>query len=132
MQDVLQAMTITMELRGFARSTQRMYLSHLQRFCRFCGKPPYEVGYDEVRAFLHHVIKDRQLSSAYVNSAYGAIKFYYQSVLRREWNMLHVPRVKKKSALPTVLTPREVRRILDTTVNLKHKAMLSTIYSGQR
>ncbi|MGF7050572.1 hypothetical protein J2T13_005122 [Paenibacillus sp. DS2015] len=97
MQDWIQSMTFSMELRGFAKSTQRTYLAHMRRFYSFCGKPPASVGYDEVRAFLHHAIKTKKLSSAYVNSAYGAIKFYYQSVLFREWNMLHVPRVKKKS-----------------------------------
>jgi integrase/recombinase XerD len=44
--------------------------------------------------------------------------------------MLHVPRVKKKTKLPTLLSPQEVRRILDATSNLKHKAILSTIYSA--
>lgn len=39
--------------------------------------------------------------------------------------MLHVPRVKKQSTLPTILTPQEVRRIIDAASNLKHKAILS-------
>lgn len=130
MQDLMQSMTFSMELRGFAKSTQRTYLAHMQRFHLFCGKHPASAGYDEVRAFLHHAIKAKKLSSAYVNSAYGAIKFYYQTVLCREWNMLHVPRMKKKSFLPTMLTPQEVSRIIEATVNLKHKAILSTIYSA--
>ncbi|MGF7047566.1 site-specific recombinase XerD, partial [Paenibacillus sp. DS2015] len=130
MQDLIQSMTVSMELRGFAQSTQKIYLAHLKRFYSFCGKAPASVGYDEVRAFLHHAISIRKLSSAYVNSAYGAIKFYYQSVLFREWNMLHIPRVKKKSFLPTILTFQEVCQILDATHNLKHRAILTTIYSA--
>jgi integrase/recombinase XerD len=130
MQNVIQSMTISMELRGFAKSTQRTYLGHIQRFYEYCGKPLASVGYDEVRSFLHHAIMVRKLSSAYVNSAYGAIKFYFQSVLCREWNMLHVPRVKKKSSLPTILTPSEVLQILACTPNLKHKVILSTVYSA--
>jgi integrase/recombinase XerD len=130
MSDFIQSMTISMELRGFAKSTQRTYLAHMQRFVDFCGQDPVSLGYDEVRAFLHQAITVRKLSSAYVNSAYGALKFFYQSVLFREWNMLHVPRVKKKSFLPTILTLQEVRQILDATSNLKHKAILTTIYSA--
>lgn len=130
MQDFLQAMTISMQLRGFAKSTQRTYLAHLKRYHQFCGKHPASTGYEEVRAFLHHAITVRKLSSAYVNSAYGAIQFYFQSVLCREWNMLHVPRLKKKTSLPTILTQQEVCRIIDATANLKHKAILSTIYSA--
>ncbi|MGF7050793.1 site-specific recombinase XerD, partial [Paenibacillus sp. DS2015] len=130
MQDLIQSMTFSMELRGFAKSTQKTYLAHMKCFYSFCGKDPASVGYDEVRAFLHHAIKTKKLSSSYVNSAYGAIKFYYQSVLFREWNMLYIPRVKKKSFLPTVLTFQEVCQILDATQNLKHRAILTTIYSA--
>jgi integrase/recombinase XerD len=128
--DAQQAMIVTMELRGFAKSTQRIYLAHMKRFTDFCGKPPADADYDEVRSFLYHAITVRKFSSSYVNSAYGAIKFYYQSVLCREWNMLHIPRVKKKSSLPVVLTPQEVHRILYATTNLKHQSILSTIYSA--
>jgi integrase/recombinase XerD len=130
MQDFIQSTTTLMELRGFAKSTQRMYLAHLNRFYHFCGKHPASAGYNEVRSFLHHAIKERKLSSAYVNSAYSAIKFYFQSVLCREWNMLHVPRVKKKSSLPTILSQHEVHQIIQATPNLKHKAILSTVYSA--
>lgn len=112
------------------KSTLRTYLAHIQRYSDFCGNHPASTGYEEVRTFLHHAITVKKHSSAYVNSAYGAIKFYFQSVLCREWNMLHVPRVKKKSSLPTMLTSQEVRQILDATLNLKHKAILSTIYSA--
>jgi len=73
MQNDLLAMKMTMELRGFAKSTERTYLAHLQRFQDFCDKPIHEAGYEEVRAFLHHAINVRNVSSAYVNSAYRAI-----------------------------------------------------------
>lgn len=119
-----------MELRGFAKSTQKTYLGHIRRFENFCGKHPEAAGYDDVRAFLHHAISTRKLSYAYVNSAYGALKFFFQSALCREWNMLHVPRVKKKSFLPVILSPQEVLLVINSTHNLKHKAILSTIYSA--
>ncbi|MCR4442669.1 MAG: site-specific integrase [Peptococcaceae bacterium] len=130
MQDYLQLMMTSMELRGFAKSTQKNYLAHIRRFTQFCGKHPAAAGYDDVRAFLHHAICKRKLSSAYVNSAYGAIKFFFQSALCRKWNMLHVPRVKKRSFLPVILSPQEVFQIINSTNNLKHKAILSTIYSA--
>ena len=130
LQDFIQSMKMAMELKGFAKSTQRTYLAHLTRYAEFCGKHPASTGYDEVRSFLHHSITVKKLSSSYVNSAYGSIKFFFQSVLYREWNMLHVPRIKKRSSLPIVLTPNEVFRILDATAFLKHKAILSTIYSA--
>jgi site-specific recombinase XerD len=38
--------------------------------------------------------------------------------------------MKKKYSLPVVLTPQEVFQIIKATNNLKHKAILSTIYSA--
>lgn len=120
----------SMELRGFARSTMRTYLAHLDRFQNYCKKHPDACGYDDIRSFLHHSIKVRKLSSSYVNAAYAALKFYYETTLCREWNIRHVPRLKSRSFLPDILTPSEVLRILNTVTNLKHKALLSTIYSA--
>lgn len=126
----MQSMKTSMELKGLAQSTQKTYLAHIQRYAEFCQKHPASTGYDEVCSFLHHAITVKKLSSSYVNSSYGAIKFYFQTVLCREWNILHIPRVKKKRTLPIILTSEEVFRILRATENLKHRAILSTIYSA--
>jgi hypothetical protein len=40
-------------------------LAHVQRFCDFCGNPLASVGYDEVRAFLHHALKIRKCSAGH-------------------------------------------------------------------
>ena len=40
------------------------------------------------------------------------------------------PRMKRDRKLPTVLTKAEISAILDATPNLKHKAMIATMYSG--
>lgn len=130
MQQLLTSMSRLMEIKDLAQSTQTAYLSHIRRFRAFCDTPLEAAGYDEVRSFLHHAVKTKKLSPQYVNSAYSAIKFLYQSVLQREWNMLHIPRGKKSFKLPMILTPQEVHRILDATTNLKHKAILSTAYSA--
>ena len=41
-----------------------------------------------------------------------------------------IPRIKEPRKLPTVLSPEEVKDIFDVTENLKHKAILMTVYSA--
>ena len=130
MHDYLETMKVAMELKGFSEATQKAYLAQIRHYERFSGKHPAACGYDEVRAFLHHEIKVRKLSSSYVNIAYGAIKFFYQTALCREWNMQYVPRIKQKRFLPTVLTLQEVEQVIDSVSNLKHKAMLTVCYTS--
>jgi integrase/recombinase XerD len=119
-----------MQLRNFSPKTQYTYLGHIQRFAGFCQKPLEKLGETEIRIFLHHAIHTRNLSSSFVNSAYSAIRFLYETTLDRPWNIKHIPRAKKEKRLPVVLAREEVRLLLDAVENLKHKAILTTIYGA--
>jgi len=46
------------------------------------------------------------------------------------WSDLRIPRLRYDKKLPKYLTKEEVKLLLESTTYLKHKAMLSTIYSA--
>ena len=50
--------------------------------------------------------------------------------LERSWSDLRVPRLRYDKNLPNYLTKKEVKLLLESTTYLKHKAILSTIYSA--
>ena len=130
MQDELQRMQVSMELKRFAQSTQKTYLGHVRRFFTFCSKPLIETNFDDVRNFLYDAIHNRKLSGMFVDSNYAAIKFLFRFVFNRKWDIQDVPRLKRKVFLPEILTREEVLAIINSISNLKHKAMLSTIYAS--
>jgi len=119
-----------MDLRGFAPSTQRTYLMHIKHLTEHFSIPFCDMGYDHVKDFLIHAINIRKLSCEYVNSAYSSFRFLYEAVFEREWNMRHIPRVKKKRKFPEVLSKEEIKKLLNAVSNIKHKAMLTLAYSA--
>jgi site-specific recombinase XerD len=50
--------------------------------------------------------------------------------LERDWKVEKVSRIKEGRKLPSVLSQSEVKAILDATENLKHRALLMTIYAS--
>lgn len=130
MQDILQKMQVSMELKGFAQSTKKTYSAHIKRFAAFCNKPLTQADYLDVRNFLYDAIHNRKLSGMFVDSNYAAIKFLFRFVFNCKWDMQEVPRLKRKVFLPEILTRDEVLSIINSTPNLKHKAVLSTAYSA--
>ena len=46
------------------------------------------------------------------------------------WEDEDIPRMKLDRSLPTVLSREEMNRIIDATPNLKHKAIIATMYSS--
>ena len=123
-------MQMLMELKGFSPSTRKTYLLCVRHFVAYFDRPPSQLGADEICAYLHHLLSDRQLSQSSVSQHYSALKFLYETVLSQKWDAGRIPRVKRAFKLPVILSEEEVQRLLNATDNLKHHSVLTTIYSG--
>jgi integrase/recombinase XerD len=123
-------MIMDLQLKGFSEQTRKAYISHVKAYAKHFGQSPDKLGVNEIKQYLHYLITERKLSKAYINITYSALKFFYTVTLGREWEMKQIPRVKRDKKLPTVLSKVEVQKIFDATTNLKHKAVLMTVYGG--
>jgi site-specific recombinase XerD len=88
------------------------------------------MGDSEIREYLHYLIQEKKASQSGVSQAYSALKFFYETTLKRDWNGYRIPRVRKGKKLPVVLSQQEIQAIFSATRNLKHRAVLMTIYSA--
>lgn len=123
-------MKMDMELKNLSPRTIKTYLSWMRQFTIHYGKSPDQLGDEEIRNYLHYLLKEKVASQASMNQAYSALKFFYVRTLQREWNGSKIPRSKVPKKLPVVLSQDEVQRIFSATKNLKHRAAFMTIYSG--
>jgi integrase/recombinase XerD len=123
-------MKMDLELKNFSPKTVTCYLTCMVNFVRHHGRSPVELGEEEIRNYLHYLIKDKQASQSSINQAYSAMKFFYEITLGRVWNAIRIPRSKIRKKLPLVLSMQEVHSLLASVGNLKHRAILTTIYSG--
>lgn len=62
--------------------------------------------------------------------AVNALKFYYEQVLRRPVKHHLYMRPREGRKLPLILSKEEVRSIIAKITNLKHRAIIETIYSA--
>lgn len=130
MTNLKEKMKMDMELRGFSSGTIYHYLHHISQLVKFNKKSPELLETDEINRFLHHCIIDRKLSEGTVNGIHCAIKFFYTITLKRPWDNVSIPRMKKPQKLPVVLSPNEVKAILDCTDNLFYKTIFTTVYGA--
>lgn len=133
MDDTIEKMMVEMQIRGFTEMSRTEYVRSIRTFQKFCGKPLNEVTENDIKAFLHHLVAEKNLAANSVNLFNASLKFLYQKTLKRAWDSENLPRVKKPKKLPVALTKEEVQLLLDVTDNLKHKCILMTVYgSGLR
>jgi len=119
-----------LKLRGYSEVTIRIYVRAVRKFAEFHGQSPAQLGKEEIRAYLLHLITEKKGSRSGVNQAICALKFFYTQVLERpfEVDKVHYPKRLKK--LPVVLSEPEVVRLLSAACSLKHQALLMTLYSA--
>lgn len=123
-------MKMDVELKNFSPKTRTCYLTCMVNFVRHYGRSPVDLGEEEIRSYLHYLLQEKNASQSIINQAYSAMKFFYTVTLGRPWNGLRIPRSKIRKKLPVVLSPQEVHVLLASVDNLKHRAILTTIYSG--
>lgn len=102
-----------LQARHYARRTVQTYEQWLRRFLRFHDRRhPRQMGSEEVNAFLTHLAVDRQVSPSTQNQALSALLFLYRELLDRDLALDGVVRARARRRLPVVLTPEEVRAVL--------------------
>ena len=125
-----EQMKMDLKLKGYSPKTQVAYLGYMKNFVRYFGRSPAKMGEKEIREYLYHLITGRDLGDSSINSAYSALKFFYETTLCRDWNVAKIPRRKTEKRLPVVLDGSEIKQLLAVTTNLKHRALLMTTYSA--
>lgn len=115
----------------YSKSTINIYTSMLKLFfSHYYMFKPQEITNEQIRSYLRYLIQEREVSESYQNQAINAIKFYYERVLGGTRQTYYIDRPKKSKHLPTVLSQEETKKLLSHVKNLKHKTILTLLYSG--
>jgi site-specific recombinase XerD len=84
-------------------------------------------GNPEVSSLPSH---RQEISQSAMNQAYSSLKFFYETIFKRDWDGFRIPRVKMRKKLPVVLSQQEIQALFSVIRNLKHRVILMTIYSA--
>lgn len=88
-----------------------------------------EISINHIEQFSNEIIIAKGHSSSYQNQIINAIKLYYKLKGRGRLNIEEISRPRREHKLPSVLSKEEIKMILGSLSNIKHKSMLSLIYS---
>ena len=130
-QAALDALHKKLVLKAYSEHTLRTYKSYFTKFlCYFNSRDLKDVKKEEIEAFLYKLIVKEKISETAQNQFINAIKFYYEQILGQPREYYNLQRPKKSSDLPNVLSKTEVKKLLNVPKNIKHRAILSTIYGA--
>jgi integrase/recombinase XerD len=114
----------------YSENTIKVYSDALKSFLVFYrNKTTNAITNEDVIVYNNEYILKHNLSVSYQNQIVNAIKLFFKIIKDSKIEIDKVHRPKREKTLPNVLSKEEVKAILEAHGNIKHKAMLSLIYS---
>ncbi len=118
---LLDSVRVAARRRHLSRRTEEAYVDWVRRFVHHHGtQHPNEMGEAEISDFLSSLAVRGRVSAPTQNQAISALIFLYRDVLGRRIERPETfVRARTSKKLPVVLTPAEVRQILERLTGVK-------------
>lgn len=114
---------------GYSSSTLYNYSRAVAKISLMFKKSVLDLDPDEVNQFLYSIAKAKGASSTYFKHTVYGLRFFFR-LYDMEDRVLKLPTISNDRKLPTVFSREELKRLFAAPQRLKHRVLLSLIYSA--
>ena len=119
-----------LELKKYATNTAKTYIVCFEAFINhYKNHELMAINEELIREYLQKLVQENK-SNSYINQAVNSIKFYYEIVHGMPNRFYSVERPRATQSLPKVISKEEVLALINATKNIKHKCIVSLLYSA--
>lgn len=114
-------------LRGFSKKTVSSYLIYNKHFIDWAKIHPNEVKQTDIKNYIIS-LKNKGYTHATINLAIASLRFYYIKIKKRRFTT--IKSMKKQDRFTGVVTKENILKVIDNTLNPKHKLLIELMYSS--
>ncbi|HWR73308.1 MAG TPA: integron integrase [Nitrospirota bacterium] len=112
--NIIASLAGEIKARHYSRKTLQHYANWTRKYSSYLlYKDPAGLSPQDVKSYLTYLAVDCKVSSSTQNLAFNALLFLYRHVLKKDFgDHKDVPRAKKSTYIPTVLSRDEIQEVL--------------------
>lgn len=116
-----------------SENTKEAYLRSVTNLAAYHKLPAADLTNNQIQDYLLYSIQEKKLAWSSCNVLFCSLKKYFKDYLGRCDSEFSIPPRPRSKQLPMLLSKEEVLEILRAPANIKHRALLATVYgSGLR
>ncbi len=112
---------------GKAEQTIDAYSRAVRRISEFFDQCPDKLTQQQLKDYFSALVNSHSWSTVKVDR--NGLQFFYKHVLDKHWVWVDIVKPPQKKVLPTILTIKEVERIINGTRQLHYQTFLLSAYS---
>ena len=111
---VIDDLAAEITTRHYSRKTLKTYADWSRKFQSYLkNKPPESLTSADVKAYLTYLAVKCKVAASTQNQAFNALLFLYRHILKQDFGVhTDIPRAKKSSYIPVVLSRQEIDTVL--------------------
>lgn len=110
---------------NYSETTVKSYSTCFGQFLTYIHPKSVDaIDEKDIHDYMLYLINERKLSLSAQNQAINAIKFYFEKVKREARKIYTIERPRKLWQLPVVLSEEEVKALINSVNNPKHRCIL--------
>ena len=115
-----------MTLQRFSHYTKKNYMAGIEGLAKYYKQSPDTLTNDQIQDYLRYLLEDRKLSWGSCNNHFSGILCFYRNICKWDETRFQIPPRPRIKKLLAIFSKEEVKRLLDSAANLKHKVLFKT------
>jgi integrase/recombinase XerD len=119
-----------LDLGEYSPSTKRNYLQELRfLFTHYCDIRPSQISYEDTLNYLIYLNKTLGCSRVKSKMAANSFAFFFRQVCNKPYKVPAILFAAHSNKLPAVMKVQEVFAVINALDNIKHKTLITLLYS---
>lgn len=119
-----------LEVKRYSINSIETYINAFRQFLlHFKGQDVDALSERQIEQYINVQVTERKISVSYQKQLVAAVKFWYNGVLGKNLQLDYFYPDRPEFKIPKVFSQQDIKAMLNVCENIKHKAILATIYS---
>lgn len=116
-----------LKLRGYSASTIDVYSRAVRRLAKYFDCVPDQLSVEQLETYFARLVDFRSWATVRVDR--NGLQFFWQHVLKQDWQWVKIIKPPKVRSLPDVLSVAEVRQLISAARIDRYRVFILTTYS---
>ena len=119
-----------LQIKRYSTNSIETYVNAFRQFLMYFKEHDIDVLTEkQIEQYINLQVTEKNISVSYQKQLVAALKFWYIHILNKKMQLNYLYPDRPEYKIPIVFSQHEVKRLLAVSENIKHKAILATIYS---